>query len=155
MLGHRAVKCSPSSLAVPLHTAFPPLQKTWWGDRKSLPREAVPLDQCRISEAEMWCTEHNQESHREHWKGDRCQQLSGTKLYIWEHIKKSAQGNKYEASSTLEHPGDSVFQEEHDLFLLCMLDNLGTGLPGPHISVWDSKSDICLPARALLWSSSA
>lgn len=64
----------------------------------------------------------------EHWKGDRCQQLSGAKLYIWEHRKKSAQGNEYEAFSTLEHPGDSVFQEERVLVLLCMLDNSGTVL---------------------------
>lgn len=70
----------------------------------------------------------------EHWKGHRCQQLSGTKLYIWYTHRNSAQGNKYKASSALEQPGDSVSQEERVLFLLCMLDNLGavlrTRLPG-------------------------
>lgn len=92
------------------------------------------LDQCRISEAEMGCTEHSQESHRGALEGTQMPAVVRDKALPVGTHRNSAQGSKYEAFSALEHPGESVTQEEHVLFLLCMLDNLGaalrTQLPG-------------------------
>lgn len=72
--------------------------------------------------------EHNQESHRGALKGRRMPAAVTDKALHMRTHKKSAQGNKYDTFSTLEHSGDSGFQEEHVLFLLCTLDNLGTVL---------------------------
>lgn len=74
------------------------------------------------------CMEHNQESHRGALKGRQMPAVVRDKVLQMGTHKKSAQGNKYEAFSTLEHSGDSGFQKEHVLVLLCMLDNSGTVL---------------------------
>lgn len=113
-----------SCIHVPLYTPLLPLQKAWKGDRKTLPRQAVPLDRfCRISEAEMSCTEHNQQSHRRaedsscHLKGTQLPTATTDKALHMATHKKSAQGKNQAVFITLEHPRDTAFQEKQALIL--------------------------------------
>lgn len=64
------------------------------------------LDQCRISEAEMGCTEHSQESHRGALEGTQMPAVVRDKALPVGTHRNSAQGSKYEASlpwNTLEN----------------------------------------------------
>lgn len=153
-----------SCIHVPLYTPLLPLQKAWKGDRKTLPRQAVPLDRfCRISEAEMSCTEHNQQSHRRaedsscHLKGTQLPTATTDKA-LHMATQKICTGQK---PGRVHYPGtpsrhsvsgetspDSNFPcwitweqfENRNIWNLTFL--------------WDSIGDICLPARAPLQCSS-